>query len=425
MSDIYWLWILTAASLLLDLLISAAKSSFAYVRLPVLLQLKENNTPQASRAIDLLEKPGLRIALRLASTLTQVLFAGSLTLLFTKSAQIQSIWLVLLGLVIALLVMSILEFWIERAVLTDPEKSAMRWTGLASACLVFYTPAVWLMTAVLGGQASRVTLAVTEEALRNWVELEQGSGTLEKEEREMIFSIFRFGNILAREIMVPRMDLLALDVNTTISEARQEFIQAGHSRVPVYEDTIDNVIGLLYAKDLLSVVDGSDTIASQRRLLRPAYFVPEAKKVDELLTEMQSRGIHMALVVDEYGGVAGVVTLEDIVEEIVGEIRDEYDQGEEQLYQLVEPGVYIFLGRTTIEEFNEITGCQLVDEVADTLGGFIYSELGHVPLPGEAVRNDCAEFSVEEVLARRILKIRVHLASHQSEHTSGELNHAD
>ena len=223
----------------------------------------------------------------------------------------------------------------------------------------------------------------------------------------MIYSIFHFSETMTKEIMVPRMDVLALDVNTTIREARQEFINAGHSRVPVYDDTVDNVIGLLYAKDLLAVVDGDDTIANQRSLIRPAYFVPEAKKVDELLTEMQSRGVHMALVVDEYGGVAGVVTLEDIVEEIVGEIRDEYDQGEVQLYEELPEGGYLIQGRATIDEFNEITGLNLSDEYADTLGGYIYGQLGRVPQPGEMVRNDNFDFTVEEVVARRILKVKV------------------
>jgi CBS domain containing-hemolysin-like protein len=189
-----------------------------------------------------------------------------------------------------------------------------------------------------------VTLTVTDDTLRDWVENEQPESTLEKGEREMIYSIFRFGETMAKEVMVPRMDVLALEVNTTISDARHEFIKAGHSRVPVYEDSIDNVIGMLYAKDLLAVVDGNDTIAAQRQLLRPAYFVPEAKKVDELLAEMQSRGVHMVLVVDEY---------------------------------------------------------------ADTLGGFIYGQLGRVPQPGEVVIDKDFEFTVEQVVARRIIKVKV------------------
>ena len=241
----------------------------------------------------------------------------------------------------------------------------------------------------------------------------------------MIYSIFQFGDTIAREIMVPRADLLALDINTTISEARQEFINAGHSRVPVYEDNIDNVVGLLYAKDLLAVVDGKDTIAQQRKLLRPAYFVPEAKKIDELFTEMQSKGVHMSLVVDEYGGVAGVVTLEDIVEEIVGEIRDEYDAAEETDVQKLDDDNYMVLGRVNIDEINEIFKLDLPTDHADTLGGLIYSALGRVPQPGELVTFDNAEFTVEEVVARRILKVKMHLAHPIDDQVSEEVNDAD
>ncbi len=271
-----------------------------------------------------------------------------------------------------------------------------------------------VMTGLLGPHAEINVPAVTDETLRDWVSLEQAEGMLEKGEREMIYSIFQFSETLTKEIMVPpRMDVLALDIESTISHARQEFINAGHSRVPVYEDVIDNIVGLLYAKDLLAITDDDATIASKRKLLRTAYFVPETKKVDELLTEMQSRGgVHLALVVDEYGGFAGgVVTLEDIVEEIVGEIRDEYDTGEEQLYTQISDNEFFILGRATIDEFNEITGAELSDEYADTLGGYLYGQIGRVPEPGEMVISDGIEFIIEQVQARRILNVKVRLGA--------------
>jgi CBS domain containing-hemolysin-like protein len=206
--------------------------------------------------------------------------------------------------------------------------------------------------------------------------------------------------------MVPRVDGLAVDVTSTIGEARQALLNSGHSRVPVFEDTVDNVIGLLYAKDLLAVQNDDLTLDSQRQILRGAYFVPEAKKVDELLEEMQARGVHMALVVDEYGGVAGVVTLEDIVEEIVGEIRDEYDDKEENLFQLINEHEYLFSGRISLDDFNEMMDSQVSAENADSLGGFIYGELGHVPLQGETITIDGITLKVENVIGRRILKVR-------------------
>jgi len=393
----------------LDLLISTAKSAFSHVRLPYLISLREKEPGKVDRTIALIEKVGLRTSLRLGLALAHFLVAGVAAVIVIQILKIPSFW-ALLGIIIGImLLVSVFEYLLERRILDAPEKSAIGFTGFAALLDFFFLPATKLMTALLGTHAEKVTLSVTDEALRDWVEVGQPESTLEKGEREMIYSIFHFSETLTREIMVPRIDVLALDVNTTIRDARKEFINAGHSRVPVYEDTVDNVVGLLYAKDLLGVVDGNDTIAQQRKLLRPAYFVPEAKKVDELLTELQLRGVHMAVVVDEYGGVAGVVTLEDIMEEIVGEIRDEYDQAEEQLYEVVGEGEFMFLGRATIEEFNEITGLRLSNEHADTLGGLIYSELGRVPQPGEAVNDEGVEFTVEEVIARRILKVKARM----------------
>lgn len=364
-----------------------------------------------------MEKVGLRTSFRLGVSLAHFLAGGIAVVITFQVLKINSFWAAL-GIVTGVMLgITVFEYLIERRILDAPEKSAIALTGLAALLNFCFLPATKLMTALLGTHAEKVSLSVTDEALRDWVEVGRPESTLEKGEREMIYSIFHFSETLTREIMVPRIDVLALDVNTTISDARKEFIKAGHSRVPVYEDTIDNVVGLLYAKDLLGIVDGNDTIASQRRLLRQAYFVPEAKKVDELLTELQRRGVHMAVVVDEYGGVAGVVTLEDIMEEIVGEIRDEYDQAEELLFEKTGEGEYLFLGRATIDEFNEETGLHLSNEHADTLGGLIYSKLGRVPQPGEVVDEEGVEFTVEEVIARRILKVkaRLHKAGHSPE----------
>jgi CBS domain containing-hemolysin-like protein len=222
----------------------------------------------------------------------------------------------------------------------------------------------------------------------------------------MIYSIFQFGDTLAKEIMVPRIDVLTLDINSTLAEARETFVSAGHSRVPVYEDTVDNVVGLLYAKDLLSVKNDAGSIADHRELLRLVYFVPEAKKVDELLAEMQTRSMHMAIVVDEYGGVAGVVTLEDIVEEIIGEIRDEYDESEEMPYQKISDDEYVFLGRVDLDIFNEIMGTEIATENADTIGGYIYGEIGDVPVGGETLTAEDVILTVDQVVGRRITKVR-------------------
>jgi len=401
------LWIALAVAVFFCLLASAAKSAFTHGRLPYLIGMASGHNAKVDQTIQLFSKEGLRTALRLGLIICHFAVAAVIVLICDRILLLQNYWLVALIVFGAFLILSTLEFWIERKILDEPDQAAVTWTGTAAFISFILSPVTHLMTSVLGEHAEKVTVTVTDDTLRDWVENEQPESTLEKGEREMIYSIFRFSETMAKDIMVPRMDVLALEVDTTISDARHEFIKAGHSRVPVYEDTVDNIVGLLYAKDLLAVVDGNDTIAAQRQLLRQAYFVPEAKKVDELLAEMQSRGVHMVLVVDEYGGVAGVVTLEDIVEEIVGEIRDEYDQGEEKLYEQLDENTYLILGRATIDEFNMITDGSLSDEYADTLGGFIYGQLGRVPQPGEVVTDDNFEFTVEQVVARRIIKVKV------------------
>jgi CBS domain containing-hemolysin-like protein len=333
--------------------------------------------------------------------------AGLAVLIIVGLAPAISVWLVMLYLLIGMVMLSLVEFAVESLVLKEPEENAVRLRGFGMFFNVLFSPLSALIMKIMGPNADIATMAnMTEEDLRNWVEVGQPEGSLEKGEREMIYSIFQFGDTLAKEIMVPRIDVLAMDINTTLGEARTTFVNAGHSRVPVYEDTVDNVVGLLYAKDLLSVQQDQDLIADHRELLRLAYFVPEAKKVDELLAEMQTRSMHLAIVVDEYGGVAGVVTLEDIVEEIIGEIRDEYDESEELPYSQVGENEFVFMGRVDLGIFNEVMGSEITTENADTIGGFIYGHIGDVPSGGEMIKANGVTLIVDQVVGRRITKVR-------------------
>lgn len=417
MTDESFLWIAFVVSVTIDLLFAAIKAALTHARLPYLLSLREKQEERVDRTIKVIEKPRLRTTMRLAMLMSHFISVGLLILIIQYYLpEMNNLWLYVIFLLLGIVIIGVIEFTVEGIILKDPENAALQLAFCGRLLDFIFTPFSILMTTLLGPNASALRFAtITDDDLRNWVETGQQEGSLDKGEREMIYSIFRFGDTLAREIMVPRIDLLALDIDATIGEARNAFVQTGHSRVPVYEETIDNVVGLLYAKDLLGSMDDSVTIVSQRQMLRTAYFVPEAKKVDELLAEMQSRGVHMTLVVDEYGGVAGVVTLEDIVEEIVGEIRDEYDQMEEQLYQQISHDEYIFLGRVDLDDFNEIMSMDIAMDNTDTLGGFIYGEMGHVPTAGESIIADGVEFTVEEVVGRRIFKVRTRSLNHASE----------
>ncbi|MFU8827121.1 MAG: hemolysin family protein [Brevefilum sp.] len=407
MTNTLLLWILLIVGLLLDLLVVSVKASYSYARLPYLLNLREGREAVIEKTVALIEAPRLRIGLDLALVLFHFALAGLWAVILLSAKPDLGLGLLVIYLLIGMILVSVLEYTLAAWVLDDAEGHAIRLQRLADVIRVLFSPLSALMLAVLGPNAKRVTLAsMTEEDLRNWVEVGQPEGSLEKGEREMIYSIFQFGDTLAKEIMVPRIDVLALDIHNSLGEARETFVRAGHSRVPVYEDTVDNVVGLLYAKDLLSLQQDQDSIADHRDLLRLAYFVPESKKVDEVLADMQSRSMHMAIVVDEYGGVAGVVTLEDIVEEIIGEIRDEYDESEELPYTQVDEDEYIFQGRVDLDIFNEVMEMDIATDNADTIGGFIYGEIGDVPSGGEELHYDDLTLVVEQVVGRRIAKVR-------------------
>jgi CBS domain containing-hemolysin-like protein len=247
---------------------------------------------------------------------------------------------------------------------------------------------------------------VIEEEIKTLVDAGEEGGFIEEEEKEMIYSIFEFGDTLAREVMVPRIDMVAVEANTSILDALDVVIQAGHSRIPVFDETIDNIVGILYAKDLLRYWRNDAENLLLRDILRDVYYIPETKKVDELLQELQQRKVHIAIVVDEYGGTAGLVTIEDILEEIVGEIQDEYDI-EEAFMEVISNDEIIFNGRTDLDDVNHIMGLDLPTDRSDTLGGLVYSTLGRVPAVGDTVGVQNVEITVLSVVKRQIKKVRV------------------
>jgi len=403
------LWITLAVLAGLDMLLAAVRASILNVRLPFLLTMRPQYERGVDRTMALLDKPRLRTSLRLGVVMVHFMLLGVAIWLFLLIFGASPTFGVALGLfALAGLVLLVLEFILEGFILPHAELWSVRFSWLAQTIDFLLSPISSLLVLLLGSpeMLEHRLSPVTEDELKTWVEEGQAEGSLEQGERAMIYSIFHFGDTLAREIMVPRIDILSLDVNTPLDEAIVALNRTGHSRVPVFEETIDNVIGLLYAKDLLRVRLEGQSISSLRSLLRPAYFVPEAKKVDELLREMQARSVHMALVVDEYGGIAGLVTLEDIVEEIVGEIRDEYDASEEQLYERISEEEYLFHGRIDLADFNQVMGAHLPKDIADTLGGFIYSQIGRVPVGGEQVEVDKLVLTVEQVSGRRIRRVR-------------------
>jgi CBS domain containing-hemolysin-like protein len=247
---------------------------------------------------------------------------------------------------------------------------------------------------------------VTEEVLRDMIDVAESDEVIEETERAMIHSIFELGDTVVREIMVPRPDMVVVSADEALSSVLDVILEAGHSRIPVYRGERDKIVGLVYAKDVLRRLHTGEADGSWDDLLRPPYFVPELKQVDALLRELQKEKVHLAIVVDEYGATAGLVTIEDILEEIVGEIVDEYDTEEVLVEQLPSGGMRID-ARLPVDELEELLTCDLPDEEWDTVGGLLFGMLGHVPEPGEAVEVDGLRLTAERIQGRRIAKVLV------------------
>ena len=241
-----------------------------------------------------------------------------------------------------------------------------------------------------------------------WLERrrEKGDPGEYEKEQELMDSIIDFSDAIVREVMVPRIDMVCVEIKADLSRVVEELKKAGHSRIPVYEEKIDNIQGLLYAKDLLALLSRDQNSFDLKSILRKPYFVPEYKRIDELLREFQTNRIHMAIVVDEYGGTAGLVTLEDIVEEVFGEILDEYDK-EALLIRKLEGGSFILDARLPIDELNSLLGTEFHDDDYESLGGMVYHLMGKIPRQKEKTVFSGYSFTVEQVRAQRILYVRV------------------
>src|SRR6266436_2563706 len=406
-------------SLVLCGVASAAETALTSVSRIKLKNLVEEGDKKALEIERLISQPNVFLSTILVVNSVAVIVASSMTTVL--ALRFVPNYGELIGtILISLVVLIFCEITPKTAAVQNP----IRWAR------VLVTPvrlAAWLLNPLImtlsvitntlvrltGGQMKHRGPFVTEEELRLLVNVGEEEGVLEEEETEMIRSIFEFADTTVREVMIPRIDMVMLESDATVDEAVDLALQGGFSRIPVYEETIDNIIGVLYTKDMLRQLREDHNTLAIRDLVRPAYFVPVTKKLDDLLREIRQRRIHMVIVIDEYGAVAGLVTIEDLVEEIVGDIRDEYDR-EENLYEQVNQYEYIFDAKISIDEFNELMDTDLGDEDYDTLGGFLYAQLDKIPVAGDAITFKNLTFTVLTTRGRRITKVkveRVHEAS--------------
>ncbi len=277
---------------------------------------------------------------------------------------------------------------------------------------IFY-PVIWGFerVAVRRGEAgtAQAEPTVTEEEIKEWIEVGREEGTIEKEEREMLYSVLEFGDITAREVMTLRIDVALIEDTSTLESAMHLFNETGFSRIPVYHGSVDNITGVLNVKDIFSAMITGKKNVPITDLMYDPFFVPETKKIDDLLKELQLRKVQMAIVLDEYGSFVGIVTVEDILEELVGDILDEFDQEEPEIQKIGE-GVYLVDAKVWVEDINDELDFSLpMHESYETIGGLVIDRLGHIPHPGESVYISGSHVTlvVTQMLARRVAKVKI------------------
>jgi len=265
---------------------------------------------------------------------------------------------------------------------------------------------IGLANVLLPGKGLKQGPFVSEEEIRSMAEVGHEEGSIEEGEKELIHSIFEFGDTIVREVMVPRPDVIGIEVGETLRDVQALVLQHGFSRIPVFRGDLDEVVGIVHAKDVLKALHQGNVDMPLEEIVRDPHYAPESKKVSDLLREMQQEKFHAALVYDEYGSTSGLITLEDLIEELVGEITDEYDREEPEM-EAVADGVYRVSGKFGIDEVNELLDVELPDEEWDTVGGLLLGLFGKIPPQGERIRFHDLVFTAEEVQGRRIAKVLI------------------
>ena len=420
--------LLIAFLIIINAFFAASEIAIISVNDAKIKKMAEEGNEKAQQLATLLSRPsnflasiqvGVTLSGLLASAVASESFADRLVRLLDGMPIPPSVVKVLAVAVITLLLsyFSLVfgELVPKRIGMHNAEGVAFRVVGVLNFMLVAFKPFVDflafstnLVVRPLGIRQNEEDTNVTEEEIRMMVDVGEENGTIEESEKEMINNVFEFNDRLAGEIMTHRTEVSAVEVTSTLREIMEIGLSEGYSRIPVYDGDLDNIVGILYIKDLLQYV-GRPVSADfdAKDVMRPPLFVPETKRCRELFKVLKAQKQHMAVVIDEYGGTAGIVTMEDLLESIVGDIQDEYDHEEEE-FSMIDDSTYTIDGAAELEEVSELLGVDLPKGEYDTLGGLIIDRLGRIPLEGEHPSVEIAgiTFTVEEVEERRIEKVR-------------------
>ena len=407
-----------------------AASEIAFISLndnKIEKQAKDGNK-KAQQIQKMLETPskflatiqiGITLAGFLSSAFASDTFADMLAPELNKLMPIgvgvwQSISIIIITIILSFFTLIFGELVPKRLAMKNYEKIAFGTIGIIRGISIVTAPFVKLLTVTTNaiskifGVSENEEEIVTEEEIKMMIDQGEENGTIEEDEKEYINNVFEFNDITASEIMTHRTDMFAVDINTSAEELLEEIIKddCKHSRIPVYDETIDEIKGILYVKDLIKNIQKKSF--KIKSIMKEAYFVSQSKLINELFKEMQKNKVQIAIIVDEYGGTAGLVTMEDILEEIVGDIYDEYDEIEEE-YEKIDDKTYLISGSMPIYDVNKILGSNIPEGDYDTLSGYLQEELGRIPLEEEnpVIETKELTFKIEEYKDKRILKVKV------------------
>lgn len=382
-----------------------------------LRDLQERGGAPGSKVLELLSKPRRLLATILvtnnfANVGITVLSTIAITGLFDLAAMTEKVAFIIQVVAVTTVILLLGEVLPKVYATSHPMRVAQTFGAPLLALRFFWAPVTKLLissTSVIEKRFKKRAANVDADTLGRALELTNDASTTAEEQR-ILKGIVKFGNIEARQIMRARTEMTAFSKDISFKELLDAIVNSGFSRVPVYEDTADHVVGVLYIKDVLPHIEEHDF--AWNSLLRPAYFVPETKKLDELLKEFQNKHVHLAIVVDEYGGTSGIITLEDVIEEIVGEITDEYDE-EDLIYSKLDEHTYVFEGRAPLNDLYRVLGIdgKLFEDhkgESETLGGFVQELTGRIPQKGERISLHNFDFTVESADNKRIRRVKVH-----------------
>ena len=320
---------------------------------------------------------------------------------------------VIVTVAVLIVIIALLQIVCREIALRRSEKIVVGLSGVLSVTATTLAPISGLVSflarAIAGifrGKPDEDTDEDESDEMRLLVDENQEEVDLEQDEKDMIRAVVELDETLAREIMIPRIDVVAAAKESSIRQIIEIIVSTGYSRIPIYEDTIDNIVGLVYAKDLLPILEQGKIEEPITEIARTPHFIPESKKVDDLLHEFQQSKVHVAIVVDEYGGTAGLVTIEDLLEEIVGEIEDEYD-AEESKVERVSYSEAVMNAKVRIDEVKDIFGVDIEGEDYDTVGGFVFSRLGRIPVVADVIEIDGIKIEVLTTVGRRVKEVKI------------------